>query len=124
MAGVGTTLFNVAFPTAGKLLEAHKQGKLNELVLQAAFPNFYNVRQKLRNARNKDKKEDEYGTPAALAITQLTAVTVQTNDLLGVNSELLAQQNQILMAILNALESQGGHGLPNIDRVKIGRAHV
>ena len=150
---VGKALFEAAFPNAARLMNAKADGKLGDLILANAFPNYYKVRQKYRNAKediqkrmdaksakrvaalkekaskgtisDEERKElEELQAKSAsraaqqaetvMAVDTLTQVTIQTNDVLGLNSELLAQQNAILADILQQLKggSGGGGGIP------------
>mgnify|MGYP003345814191 FL=1 len=144
---VGKALFEAAFPNAARLMNAKADGKLGDLILANAFPNYYKVRQKYRNAKediqkrmdaksakrvaalkekaskgtisDEERKElEELQAKSAsraaqqaetvMAVDTLTQVTIQTNDVLGLNSELLAQQNAILADILQQLKGGGG----------------
>ena len=53
---VGKMLFENAFPNAARLMNAKADGKLGDLILANAFPNYYKIRQKYRNAKQDIKK--------------------------------------------------------------------
>ena len=65
-------------------------------------------RKELEELQAKSASRAAQQAETVMAVDTLTQVTIQTNDVLGLNSELLAQQNAILADILQQLKGGGG----------------